>query len=190
MPYADWWHQEIPPVSHRNIFIIQRNQFDGGAKEWAIEHLAGYLFKPIHEFCCIIIGRPIVKGIWRWASKPVRNVNHPVQSYDDKSNPATSGAPSEVGDGDFTIPICKSDFVAKLQSSVDILRPRRSNETAKPTSLMKFDGCASPPRTMRYLNGTAQLDLWDPCSRLYDAHVRSVKCFVRQCREAGFQPHV
>ena len=149
-----------------------------------------YLFKHILIFRCLVVGWPIVKGIRRLTSNPIRNVAPPVQSFDGKSNTATSGAPSEVGDEDFTIPKCKSEFVAKLQYSAEILGPTCTNETAKTRSLMKFDGCTAPPHAMRYLNGATQMGLRDPRSRLYDTRVRSVKCFVPQCPEAGFQSHV
>ena len=131
-----------------------------------------------------------MKGIWRWASKPVPNVGRIPKTLGDKSNPATSGAPSENDDEDFLIHKCKSVFITKLQSPSDLASRRCSDELVKPTSIMKFDGCTSPPHSLRYLNGNARLDLREHCSRLYDSHIRSVKCFAQQCPEAEFRSHV
>ena len=148
----------------------------------------GYLFKPILIFCCIMIGWPVAKRIWRLAYKPVPDC--PVNSPDSRSNASTSGAPSEVGDDEFVIPKCKSAFIAKLQSPVDSLGPRCGNELFLPISIMKFDGCTAPPHAVKYANGVVQIEMRNQRSHLYDANAQSAECFSPHCPEAGFHSRV
>ena len=136
-----------------------------------------------------MIGWPAVKSIWRRDHKPAR-VPPNATSPDSRSNDATSGAPSEVGDEVFTIPKCKSAFVAKLQSSAGIHGPRFVDELARPIAIMKFDGRDAPPDAVKYANGHVQIELCDRRARLYDTHILSVRCFPPKCPGSGFQSRV
>ena len=86
------------------VFYNRTEPMRDDAKEWVIGNSAAYLSKPILLFCRLFMGWPIVKGIWRWASKPVPNVGPPLNDMDGWSNPATAGGPSENDDDEFIIP--------------------------------------------------------------------------------------
>lgn len=64
----------------------------------------GIPFQTHPHFLCLIVDWPIAKGIRRRESNPISNVALPVHAFDDKPNPATPGAPSEVGGEEFQIP--------------------------------------------------------------------------------------
>ena len=110
-------------------FYNQTESIRGNAKEWVVAKLAAYLPKHIRIFC-FIIGWLIARGIWRWAHNPLRMINLPPHAFCDKSNPATPGAPSEIGDEDMVIRKCKSLRIAKLRSTAGISSTTGSNEAA------------------------------------------------------------
>ena len=166
-------------------FYNQTETIRGEAKEWRAEHFSEYFPKPILLFCCLMVGWPLVKQIWRWNYKPDTISSH--RASDSRSNAANYVAPSEVGDVEFSIPKCKSVSVTKLQSSVDILGHRCSNELVRLIPIMQFDGCTAPPHSVSYVNGHPCLEMCDICADLYNLHVRSAKCFDPECPDADFQ---
>ena len=135
--FPDWGLPEVPLGTHRGYCYNQTSELRHEAKEWLIEHLVEYLFKPIMVFGSLMIGCPIVREIWQWNST---RVSSPTSNTDSRSNAETSGAPSEIGEYEIPTPKCMSVFISKMQSPVDLLSHRCGNDVGSQCRLGKFDG--------------------------------------------------
>ena len=169
------------------VFYNRTSELGTEAEDLENEHLAECRFKPIMIFCALIIGCPILGNIWK------RNSNRvaiPPKAVDSHPNAATSGVPSEIGEGELIIPKCTSVFISKMQYPVDLLARRCGNDIVSPCRLGKFDGCSSPLQSIKYIEGLDYIDLCSTCSTQYPNHVKTSKCYIRLCQEAGFLPMV
>lgn len=132
----------------------------------------------------------IATCIWNFKSKKSARSLPIHGNPEPRPNAATSGVPSEVGDGSFQLANANRHNFSDNQPDLDLLPTRCRSGDSKSRRLEKFDGRNAPNACILYVNGIAPADLWRQCELRYADQVILSKCHVPDCREAGFSPTI